>query len=454
MEYTPIRKMKKSEYNYFAVFMTIAAAVVMAITIIVFFKPRLDALQTSGETVLFTVLFSILLIPVGLYFGLKRKTDLLTLGFILVMVAAAIAVRMAVLDHQSGDYDDFLKIWVDRLALVPGVRRWCDDLGDYNMPYIYFLTLVAKLPFSPLYLIKYFSILFDFLLAYFLMQCASIVIKSEKKLILIFIVVLFWPSTIINGAAWAQCDAIYTSLCIGGVYYGLTNRPYWCISLFALGLSFKLQAIFVLPILLVLLLKKKIKLKHLGAFPVVFLGVLVPALVVGKPFLDTISIYANQVGQYAYLTLNAPSMFIFTTMDCDYDLFAGMGIMMAGAAIVLLWYFAWIKREFIQDKDIMILAFLFAVVIPFFLPSMHERYFYPAEFFAFMPFFINHKKWYITFLMALVSVQACFIFILGTASIRLDRLAVIVIAIIGMTVYDFVKDIHEREKTQLSAISQ
>lgn len=442
---------KKSERGYYNVLLTVLAAIVMAITILLYFMPKLSFVPSADDKLFFTVLFSLLLLTVGLYFGLKRKESSVTLGFILVMTAAAIAVRLAFLDYQSNDYNHFLKEWIEELQAAPGVQRWKEDLGDYNMPYIYFLTLVAKQSYSPLYSIKYFSIIFDFLLAYFAMQCASIVIKSPKKQIAVFIAVLFWPTAVLNSSYWAQCDSVYTALCLGGLYYGLTKRPNWCVGLFAAAFSFKLQTIFALPILFVLLMTDKIKLKNLAVFPAVFFGVLIPALLAGKPFLDTIMIYANQTGTYRKLTLNAPTIFSLTDKSCDYDQFKLYGIMLAGAAMLLILYFVWLRRENFTDGNIMATAFLFAIAIPFFLPAMHERYFFLADYFAFLAFFVNRKRWFIPLMMVYISFRSYSVYLFGDAEVNFVYLSIMVAAIIGITVYDLIEDIAKREKCLLAS---
>jgi len=67
---------------------------------------------------------------------------------------------------------------------------------------------------------------------------------------------------IINGAAWGQCDAIYTAFCLGSLYFILADRPAWACILFGLALSFKLQAVFFAPVLLLLFLRGKRAARH------------------------------------------------------------------------------------------------------------------------------------------------------------------------------------------------
>jgi hypothetical protein len=86
---------------------------------------------------------------------------------------------------------------------------------------------------------------------------------------------------------------------------------------------FKLQAVFFLPVLLVLALRRRLPVKYLFLIPVVFLLMLAPALIAGRDIWSLLSIYAVQIvtggieGQpawikhqpipFSFLTRNAPS---------------------------------------------------------------------------------------------------------------------------------------------------
>jgi Gpi18-like mannosyltransferase len=106
---------------------------------------------------------------------------------------------------------------------------------------------------------------------------------------------LFAPTIFINGAVWGQCDAIYTAFCLGSLYFLLKERPAWACAFFAIAFSFKLQAIFFLPVLLVILLKKKMALRYLIFIPVIFLLSLAPAFIAGRDAVSLLSIYEGQV---------------------------------------------------------------------------------------------------------------------------------------------------------------
>src|ERR1035438_1018447 len=67
-------------------------------------------------------------------------------------------------------------------------------------------------------------------------------------------VVLFLPTVVLNSSLWGQIDATYASLGLGGLYFVLRRRPWLACTFFGLALSFKLQVVFLFPVLLLLVL--------------------------------------------------------------------------------------------------------------------------------------------------------------------------------------------------------
>ena len=99
-----------------------------------------------------------------------------------------------------------------------------------------------------------------------------------------YAVVLFLPSVVLNSAAWAQCDAMYTAALLACLYYLLVNRPNRAVLAFSIAFVLKLQAIFFAPFLLLLVLKRKIKLRSLVLIPAVYILSIIPAAIMGRSY--------------------------------------------------------------------------------------------------------------------------------------------------------------------------
>ena len=174
-----------------------------------------------------------------------------------LLVAAAFTVRGLCLDYMTLDYKDFLSKWVDFYRQNGGFKALHYPLGNYNIPYLYFLCLFSYSSINDLYLIKLLSIFFDVLLAYGAMMLLGKVRESIPARIACFFTVLFLPTVILNGSLWAQCDSIYVALAVLAIYFALDDRPILSVLFFTLSFGFKLQAVFLLPVMAVLWLKGK-----------------------------------------------------------------------------------------------------------------------------------------------------------------------------------------------------
>jgi Gpi18-like mannosyltransferase len=67
--------------------------------------------------------------------------------------------------------------------------------------------------------------------------------------------VLFTPTVILNSSFWGQADAIHTTFLLACLYFLVTRREIPAFIAFGVAVAFKLQAIFLAPLLLILLLK-------------------------------------------------------------------------------------------------------------------------------------------------------------------------------------------------------
>ncbi|MCR4606931.1 MAG: conjugal transfer protein TraL [Oscillospiraceae bacterium] len=299
------------------------------------------------------------------------------------LICAAFLVRYYLLPYETADYQDFLSRWVKWFADNGGFSAMKDQIGNYNIPYLYFLALFSYLPVKDIYLIKSFSIFFDIILAYSV--CMTVSLFSDNKWLRIcsFSAVLLWPTVILNGAYWGQCDSIYTSLALLGIYCALSDKPIRSMVCIALSFSFKLQAVFIMPVYAVLLIKGKINWKHIAFFPITYIAAVLPAVLLGRPFIDTVGLYFGQMDSIGTgLNYNSPSVFSFwdhKAAPAEPVLMTNIGIALAFLFMFAVILVCFIYRHSLSSKSIVISAALFSTGIPFLLPRMHDRYFFPAD---------------------------------------------------------------------------
>ncbi len=326
--------------------------------------------------------------------GVLKKTAAWVVSILLL--AAAMTVHALVLDYQTLDYINFLSRWVEYFRQHGYFQALRYSIGNYNIPYLYFLALFSVLPVHDLYLIKLLSTLSDVFLAWGVLLLCSRFTKSRPRLLAAFFVTLFLPTVYLNSAVWGQCDSLYVAPLLLGIYCALSDRPWASVMLGTLAFGFKLQAVFVLPIYAVFLMTGKLRWKHLLVIPLFYLLLVLPAVCFGRPLWETVTLYFNQTGSIGDgLNYNSPSVFsVFTNIE-NKSAAATAGIILAFVYLLNLLAVAWVNRKRLNDKAILALSLLLAIGIPFLLPHMHERYFYAADIlslvlaFSVPPFFLT-----------------------------------------------------------------
>ena len=296
------------------------------------------------------------------------------------LLLTAFVPRLLALNYQTLDYQDFLAPWVEFYRQNGGFRALYRPVGNYNVPYLYFLALFSYSKIRDLYLIKLLSIFFDVLLAWGGMRLVSRLTESPLRRIGCFFTLLLLPTVYLNGAVWGQCDSIYVALAVLALAKALEDRPIRAMILLALSFGFKLQAVFVMPIFAVLLFTGKIRWKHLPVFPLVYVLLILPAVIAGRPFLGTLLIYFRESGTVGTaLNYNSSSVYALFRQFSDPEAAARLGILAAFAFLLLLLALCFVFRRRMNDRLILVAALLMAVGIPFFLPHMHDRYFFAAD---------------------------------------------------------------------------
>ncbi|MGP3961853.1 glycosyltransferase 87 family protein [Nonomuraea sp. 3N208] len=326
------------------------------------------------------------------------------MGLVAAAAVIAVMVRVAMFDHESFDYKFFVKSWYDFISTHGGFGALKHRFADYNVPYLYLIALLTYLPIPPLAGIKIISVAFDLVLAYFTYRIVALRHIGRWLPPLAALIVLFLPTVATNSGMWGQADSIYAAFGLGGVYFLLRRRPWPAGLFFGLSLAFKLQAIFLFPLLLVLVLKKWMPWRALLAVPGVVLLLDVPALLAGAPLGQLLSVYAQQASSYSALSLNAPSIYQFLPAGADAALIRPIGVAVTGLVIVGLCLGVLLSRVQLTTAKIVLMGATSAVLMPFLLPTMHERYFYLAEVLAVIAAFsLPRRLWYVPVLVQVAS---------------------------------------------------
>jgi len=305
-------------------------------------------------------------------------------GVCAALGAVLLLGRIPFFPVATSDYLDFLAPWTERLRSLGGFAGLGQEVGNYNVPYMVLLALFSYVDAPPLPFIKLVSTLTDLLLA---LTCARLVYRlggRGERALISFVLTLLLPTVFINSALWGQCDSVYVSLALLGLLLCLEDRPGRGMAVFGLSFAIKLQAIFILPTVAVLLLMKKVKWYHLPLFPAAYLLAVSPAILAGRSIGDTLLFYLNTAESAgSSLNYNSPSLFSlyrFYWMDEAAQAAAGRaGILAAGAAVLAVLILCLVRRKHLDERGCFYASLFFCLAIPLLLPHMHDRYFYYVD---------------------------------------------------------------------------
>ena len=326
----------------------------------------------------------------------------LTLFGLNVLILGCI-VRLPLIYHISFDYMLFFKPWYYTIV-DEGFAALEWGFSNYNVPYLYLLSLPAIfLPdLSPLVGIKAISIIFDFVLAFFVYKCVRLKYKRTVTIpCLAALVTLLAPFVILNSSAWGQNDSIYTSFLVACLYALLRERQAWAFIAFGLSFCFKSQAIFLTPLFLWLLTRKQVKWRYSFLSLLVYLVLLLPAWFIGRPLGELLLIYFRQPGQYDTLSVDAPNLYQW--IPDHYYHWYPLGIVLTILVVLVIALYVYKSRVDITPNVLVHLATFSTLIVPFFLPRMHERYFFPASVMVIIFAFYFPRYWYTAVVIGLVS---------------------------------------------------
>lgn len=359
----------------------------------------------------------------------------------------ALLIRSTLLIFESGDYTMFLSKWCEYLKSNGGFKAIVSIEADYNAVYLYFLAFFTYLPIKYLYSIKILSIIFDFVMALGAYLITYEFYKDDENVkvyqTLSFAAVLFMPTVILNSSFWAQCDSIYAAFVVFSLYFMLKKKYNTSFILYAVAITFKLQAIFLLPVYGLLYLKnKEFSIFKFLWIPIVNFLLYIPAIILGKPISSVFDAYFTQVNNYDYKTVfGYPNIYNFFPLDAVYLIKPGIIFTMCFLVVVAL--IVLYTRKKINNEDIIELSIGIIFLVTYFLPKMHERYAFVAEVLVVIYFIISKKNQNATMIAMLVALATY-----GAGLMGLPDFVVTIIALFQIyPVVIFIKNIISKRES-------
>ena len=376
----------------------------------------------------------------------RRWRRLSQVTLVISGILGALALRWLLRDHESPDYVVKLSRWWDFIQEHGRIAAHQYAFTDYSPPYVWLLSAATTLdPWVPkLYAIKATSVLFDFVLAYFVFRCVRVKYPEPSSIpSWAGIATLFAPTVVMNSAMWGQADAIYTAFLAAALWCLLQGRSAW--GSLCLGVSFAIKpwAIFLAPVFFWLLLKRTIRWREVLVWPAVYLLSLLPHWWLGRPWGELLAIYFRPTTAHRFLATDTPTLYALvpTYLDDWFPLF------LAAAAVVVLLIAEFLfrsRREIDADRLVLLAAFS-VLLVPWIMPKMLGRSFFPADVLSIVLAFYFPRFWYVPVICGLTSTVHYFHILQVTRPIPAPWLAPVMLALITAVAVRVRREFEDRD---------
>jgi Gpi18-like mannosyltransferase len=301
------------------------------------------------------------------------------IAIIACLLLLAIVIRIFFLYIPSSDLVNFNSVWYDTFIKIGRIDAFKTVFYNYSPAYLYLVDITTLFRFIPKEIaLKLIPIIFDFFAALAVYKIIALKCPGGNSKWVGFFAILFAPTVFIESSMWGQVDIIFTSFILWSFYYILKEKSFLSILVFSIAFCFKFQAIFFAPIFIILLFRRKISFWSFFCIPVIFFLSVIPAWLSGGPLGEILSIYFSQANAYHALSMRAPNIYMFIPTDPNFETKKWIGIGLTGLLVLLYLLFRVLKKKDLSYKSLSFDAVLLTTFIVFFLPSMHERYFFTA----------------------------------------------------------------------------
>ena len=379
----------------------------------------------------------------------------------IVLTTLGVMFRFSLYDIESGDYVKAFADWMKEchaaggfayLGIKPGVSD--ASTFDYNCMFQYLIVLLHYIggngAIADMYLVKTLSVIFDFVCAVNLARIAYHVSgRNVQKSMLAYFAVLFLPTVVLNSAAWAQNDSIYTAFILLSLLHVLKGNDFRVFLYLAISYSFKQQAIFFVPFIILMWLKNQIMIRYALVVPVFHVVSMIPSAIAGREWADLLGIYGNQVEMFTRLSMNYPSIYTIITSDLDKNvrrLIIKGGVLATVVIFGMIAYYMYNKKFEITDKFMITLVIFTAELCCFCLPVMHERYGYMPELLAVVYALYSYKRLPVCAFLQVISMITYTRYLFGSTVTYLWPLTVAMLVIILTVGYDLYKQMQIPEE--------
>ena len=372
-----------------------------------------------------------------------RKWELSDILLIVGVTILSMLIRLEVRHVVSGDWTTWWDLWFKELY-AGGFKALAGNWYDYAPPFVYLLWLISVLPINCMTGFKLMMTGFDLMAAIVAYLIIYEITKNRTKAVITYAIFVLSPIFIVNSVLWAQCDMLpmfWVLLCI---YFFVKNRPSLAMFFFGVAFAFKLQPLWLAPMLVILWINKKVDLKHFLWLPVCYFIGIIPAWIVGRPLGELLTIYISQTEAESWsLALKYSNLYYLIGETGFIEEYHTAGVWLSLAVFMIVLYYIGRKKLKITAEFILLLGGFVGLLAPFFLPQMHERYSFFAEVFLILYVILKPQKFYLPVFQSLTSFMGYSIFLAQDWTLPIQYMPFITLTVLfltGLEVYRYIND--------------
>ena len=372
-----------------------------------------------------------------------KKWELSDILLIVGVTILSILIRIEFRHVVTGDWTTWWDLWFEELY-EGGFKALAGDWYDYAPPFVYLLWVISVLPINCMTGFKLMTSCFDFAAAVTAFLIIYEITKNRTKAVITYGIFMLSPIFLVNSTLWAQCDMLPMFWVLLCVYFFVKECPSMAMFFFGVAFAFKLQPLWLAPMLVILWVNKKVDLKHFLWLPVnYFLGI-IPAWIAGRPLGELLTIYLSQTEAEGWsLSLKYSNLYYLIGEKGFIEEYHSAGVWLSLAVFMIVLYYIGRKKLKINAEFILILGGFVGLLAPFFLPQMHERYSFFAEVFLILYVILKPQKFYLPVLQSLTSFMGYSIFVAQNWSLPIQYMPFIALTVLFLTGYEVYKYVND-----------
>ncbi|MBD2020662.1 hypothetical protein H6F43_10765, partial [Leptolyngbya sp. FACHB-36] len=168
--------------------------------------------------------------------------------------------------------------------------------------------------------------------------------------------------------------------------------------------------------------------------------------IAGRPLIEVLLIYGNQTRGFPDLTKMAPNVYQWLSDDW-YDIVVPIGILVTLTILFQFVRSAYRSRVVLDREQMLQLALTGALLMPYFLPKMHDRYFFLADILSILFAFYFPRYLWVAIVVEICSLLSYAPMLLGDTVVSLKVLSIVLGAAIWFMVRLHIKTFYPKSNS-------